>query len=259
MADYRDWRDLLDEDAAPAHQRQTPAEPAPRIASVAADDPPPLPDEITNLLAEQERLKAEMAALIGKGPATSEDRRQQQRFPVKAHTKESRIEERRLQQHDERQATLRRRAAQRATAQARAEWARAQARESDALQRRRDAQAERREQELDADAAAKAVAARILRERWQAARQAALDLREAEARQAEHWQAKLDAQRQAQHDEANTAAALAQATERRAAEEADQRRAEALRLAAQSAFQARRKETKLLEQRLDKRRHKQGR
>ncbi len=53
------------------------------------------------MVAEKERLEKELKRLTGEAAPDPEDVRRQQMFPVKVHTKESRIEERRLRQRDE--------------------------------------------------------------------------------------------------------------------------------------------------------------
>lgn len=115
MNPYLSWEDLLDE---------VPAEPAP-APPVGA--PVALPPVLAGLVAERQDLEAKMAALAGSPPPDARDKRQKLQFPVKVHTVESRLEDRRLLRHDERAhlhttrmraatALLRRDAAARATA-----------------------------------------------------------------------------------------------------------------------------------------------
>src|SRR3954452_7533832 len=95
---YLSWEDLLAEDEAENAQalRSTPEGDAFLASAQAADLE--LPSDLTALLAEKERLERELKKLTGEAAPDPEDVRRQQMFPVKVHTKESRIEERRLRQ-----------------------------------------------------------------------------------------------------------------------------------------------------------------
>ena len=134
MADYLDWRDLLDtaeEPAAPPSPSPGPDAPvgpgAPALAQA-------LPADLQALLAEKARLEDELRALSGQGKPAAADPRRDLCFPVKVHTKESRIEERRLRRHDEHLRLLAQRAGERAAAARRLE----ERRELEAAERRRE-------------------------------------------------------------------------------------------------------------------------
>lgn len=99
---YLGWEDLLDE---------TPAEPDQSLPTVAGTlfagdaSPDPLalaiPEEVQALLEQQRTLENNLKALVGEGEQTLDDIRREKCFPVRAHTKESRIEDRRLNARDE--------------------------------------------------------------------------------------------------------------------------------------------------------------
>ncbi|MGH9893802.1 MAG: hypothetical protein ACREA0_17820, partial [bacterium] len=102
---YLSWEDLLDdeppEDAAGAAQPAA-TESVDRggvVAGFPADFEPP--QELQTLFAEKERLEQALKELTGEAEPSPEDERMKRMFPVKAHTKESRIEERRLRLRDE--------------------------------------------------------------------------------------------------------------------------------------------------------------
>ena len=69
-----------------------------------------LPLELLELLKEKERIENQLNALAGRAEPELDDVRHELCFPVKIHTKESRIEERRLKHRDERQRVMRQRA-----------------------------------------------------------------------------------------------------------------------------------------------------
>ena len=123
---YLTWQDLLEaesegEAALDAAEEST-AQPQ---VSAAADDPwqstakVRLPPDVEALLAEKERLEDELKRLAGLGEPRPQDERLKRMYPVKVHTKESRIEERRLRKHDERQRMLKQRAQETKLARAR--------------------------------------------------------------------------------------------------------------------------------------------
>jgi hypothetical protein len=267
MADYLDWRDLLDEEeaattgAAPPQGTDAPAE---------ADEPAltqALPADLQALMAEKARLEDELRALSGQAkPGTSpEDLRRERCFPVKVHTKESRIEERRLRRHDEQLRLLAQRAGERAAGERRAEQQRAAEaalRRREWLQRRIVAlaaaeAAERAAAELRARAAAeaavRAAAEAASRERWAAQRREAVASRTAEARRASAWN-------EARHDvQLAATAARCQAREREqemAAARAEQARAGRVAAAAE-LVQARRREARAIDRHLDERNRRQ--
>jgi hypothetical protein len=189
MDAYLSWQDLASED------ESGPAGPSPNLSIEPPPQAPgvPLPPEISALIEERQRLEQQMAALTGQAAPDPEDERRQRAFPVRVHTKESRIEERRLRLHDEKLRMLanrqlaaarlcRRREAERIAREEDERQRRAQEmRVKEEMLRRQDAlRAERREEialeERDAerqDAAARgraleAAERKAEEERWQA-------------------------------------------------------------------------------------------
>lgn len=260
MADYLDWRDLLDEEDATAAR---PSPPDPGVdAAAPADDPairPALPADIQALLAEKARLEDELRALSGqaKPGATPDDARRERCFPVKVHTKESRIEERRLRRHDEQLRLLAQRAAERASADRAAE----QRREADIAERRRQCLQERivaltvaaAAARAAAEAATRAAAEAALRDRWAELRRGAVAAHAAELRRASAWHEARHAAQLA------TAASRTQAREREQAREAalaEQARAQRV-LAAAQLVNDRRREARVIERHLDARSRRQ--
>jgi hypothetical protein len=176
---YLTWQDLLAEEA------ETDVTPAP--VETHSDQPTAdvwsasgqitLPPDVEALLAEKDRLESDLKRLSGFGDAPPEDERIKRMYPVKVHTKDSRIEERRLRRHDDHQRLLKQRALEAKLSQAREERRQAEL----AAERRRRAieralarvRAEVRQAEAEAEQRRKAI------ERAQAA------LRE-QARQAEY-------------------------------------------------------------------------
>ncbi len=119
---YLSWQDLLEAEAEPSTSQPQP--------SASGDEPwlddarpatvqVQLPPDVAALLAEKERLEGELKHLAGLGEPKAEDERLQRMYPVKVHTQASRIEDRRLRQHDERQRLLKQRALEAKLAQAR--------------------------------------------------------------------------------------------------------------------------------------------
>ncbi|ASJ71980.1 hypothetical protein [Granulosicoccus antarcticus] len=118
---YRTWQDLADEPVEIGGNSSTtdpcavPIEPAPPALSVAPSvsaggimapagmrlDDLNLPGELNELLREYQALEAKMRNLAGESSAEEIDKRDAARFPIKTHTVESRIEDRRLARHDE--------------------------------------------------------------------------------------------------------------------------------------------------------------
>lgn len=267
MTDYLDWRDLLDADDASASDEAEASDeaalssaPGPAASGSAA---PELPPELQALLAEKTRLEDELRAMTGqaKKQADPEDARRDLCFPVKVHTKESRIEERRLRRHDEHLRLLAQRAAERAAAERRLEERRA----LEAAERRREwlqdrlaaiAAAEAAEiaaaevaARAAAEAAARAAAEAAARRHWAEQRRHAALARAAEARRASAWN-------EARHDARLAAtAARTQARDREQAllaGQAEQARADRV-AAATGLVQSRRREARALERHLDER------
>jgi len=148
---YLSWEHLLAEEEAEPAQPSTPE----RKASPASPHAPEheLPSDLVALLAEKERLEKELKKLIGEAAPDPEDVRRQRMFPVKVHTKESRIEERRLRQRDEALRMQAKRVLE---------------------QRRIAAQLERRREQLEAQLRHAAIEEQRLRERWARERHEAL-------------------------------------------------------------------------------------
>ena len=223
---YLTWQELLEEDAetdvTPAPVEADP-DPAADLSSACGQIT--LPPDVEALLAEKDRLESELKRLSGAGDQRREDERMKRMYPVKVHTKDSRIEERRLRRHDdhqrllkqraleamlskareerrqvERAAERRRRAIERALARARAEVRQA---EVEAERRRKAierAQAALREQARQAEYAAeqerKAREMAAVQRRWEQDRQTALQKNAQERRQEALWQEQvLDEQR----------------------------------------------------------------
>jgi hypothetical protein len=123
---YLTWQDLLDEEEDGGHSAVpgTPGTENPALlygapARESAESPLALPPDVQTLMAEKERLEGEMAHLTGQGPPRPEEERMRRMYPVRVHTKESRIEDRRLRRHDEQQRMLKQRALEKKLVQAR--------------------------------------------------------------------------------------------------------------------------------------------
>lgn len=148
---YQRWEDLLDDDE--GDQGPTSDGPlASTPAGVDADDPQALlreVPELAQLLEQRSALERRMKGLLGQGASDDDDPRQRLRFPVREHTAQSRLEDRRMEQRDleTRLAALQRLARQRLQRRAEQEQqAHEQRRREHRVQRRRAAQAKRREQ-----------------------------------------------------------------------------------------------------------------
>lgn len=102
---YLSWEDLLEEE--PPEDGSEAARPAAAESvdrsGAGADFPTDfeLPEGLQMLLAEKQRLEQALKELTGEAEPSPDDERMKRMFPVKAHTKESRIEERRLRRQDE--------------------------------------------------------------------------------------------------------------------------------------------------------------
>ena len=94
---YLGWEDLLDEP-------DSSGPPTPPVDPRSDTRTPPdlaLPAEVQALLDEQKRLENDLKALTGQAEPTPDDLRREKCFPVREHTRESRIEDRRLAKRDE--------------------------------------------------------------------------------------------------------------------------------------------------------------
>ncbi len=127
---YLTWQDLLaeeaDGEASPAGDAARTSRPPVEGEAPSADAVPwpaaaevKLPSALQALLVEKERLEEELKRLSGFGDPRPEDERLKRMYPVKVHTKESRIEDRRLRRHDEHQRLLKQRVLEAKLAQAR--------------------------------------------------------------------------------------------------------------------------------------------
>jgi hypothetical protein len=229
---YLTWQDLLDDEVGDGEVGdETTADSAaeslplsPLVATVnefAPGQAVSLPPDVEALLAEKERLEGELQRLTGVGEPHPEDERIQRMYPVKVHTKESRIEERRLRQHDERQQMLKQRAQAARVAQLREAEAAAERRRKSIEQALAHVRAQLREAEVAAEwrrkAVEKAQAAQrtaqrqaewiaererkereqaLVQARWAQDRQKALQKGAQERQRAARWQQeKLDQQR----------------------------------------------------------------
>ena len=107
MADeYLTWQDLLDEEEAESAQNAKTSAPdsASATTSTIGNGLPlgaQLPAEVQSLLRAREGLEHRMKVLMGQVAPSEEDAHHKAKFPLMVHTKESRMEERRLNLRDE--------------------------------------------------------------------------------------------------------------------------------------------------------------
>jgi hypothetical protein len=233
-ATYLTWQDLLDEEEGDGliSARGTPRDESPDLLHGAAvgpavESPLALPPALQELMTEKERLEGEMARLTGQAPPAPEEERMRRMYPVRVHTKETRIEDRRLRRHDEQQRILKqrvleqklargrerqqqeelaaqrkRRALEAALAQVRGEL---RAAEDEQLRRRRaseralaTARAGERQAQRDAEQERKEIEQALVQARWASDRAKALRKRSSERRQERVRQAEeLDSRRAA--------------------------------------------------------------
>ena len=165
---YLSWEQLLDEE-----QPGAAAEPAEAAAGLPADFA--LPPDLQALTRERERLEKELKQLTGAAEPDPEDERLARMFPVKVHTKESRIEERRLRQRDELLRMLEKRAME---------------------QRRIAARVEQRREQLRAQLRQNTLEEQRLRGRWARERREALAQASRERALEAAWHARREALRQ---------------------------------------------------------------
>jgi hypothetical protein len=192
------WQDLLEESEDGATLGTAEESPAQPQAPAAADETlqatakVKLPPDVEALLAEKERLEDELKRLAGLGEPRPEDERLKRMYPVKVHTKESRIEERRLRKHDEHQRMLKQRALEAKLARAREQQRQA---EREAERRRKAIEkaqaairAQQRQAEREADRQRNAIEKALVQARWANDRQKALIRRAQERRRDALWQ-----------------------------------------------------------------------
>jgi len=127
---YLTWQDLLDQEEGDGPASAPGAHGAPQdeipdlLYGTAAPEsttasPLALPPDVQALMTEKERLEGEMARLTGQAPPAPEEERMRRMYPVRVHTKETRIEDRRLRRHDEQQRVLKQRVLEHKLVQAR--------------------------------------------------------------------------------------------------------------------------------------------
>lgn len=114
MTAYTTWTDFDDAAETPASVEVLQQEAGPsRTASAEELIGLGAPPEIVELFRQKEELEQKLKAFAGQ-PAGPVDAREAKRFPVKVHTKATRIEERRLRSRDEQLAQLNQRSLERA-------------------------------------------------------------------------------------------------------------------------------------------------
>ncbi|HTV17051.1 MAG TPA: hypothetical protein VMG12_00230 [Polyangiaceae bacterium] len=106
MAGYIAWEELEVEPAASVE---------PGLAGAAPEDPAEVArhERLAKLMSERARLEKELMRLLGKAPADPEEERDKARFPMPIHSAESRLEDRRLAQAEERASAAARRSLER--------------------------------------------------------------------------------------------------------------------------------------------------
>ena len=101
--DYIFWEDLLEEErAAPVSSDQSDSGSS-STAVTSLEDllDMDLPPELKSLFQERKHLEQQFLGLIGKGEPDPDEERKRLCFPVKAHTKESRLLDKRVEKRDE--------------------------------------------------------------------------------------------------------------------------------------------------------------
>ena len=104
--DFYTWQDLLDDESHDARQE-------PMVDSSATEAPQAIsledlisegqiPSELSDLLKQRDELEKDFKALTGQAKPEPEDERTKLMYPVFAHTKETRLQEKRLRSRDER-------------------------------------------------------------------------------------------------------------------------------------------------------------
>jgi len=203
---YLSWEDLLAEEANADASSAVPPVPAEDATAQGLAGPGvpgdfELPEELRALFAERERLEQELKELTGEAEPSAEAERIKRMFPVKVHTKESRIEERRQRHRDEQRHMLEKRVLEARQLQLMMELRREQQREE--LRRKAAGEQRVRERWVRERRAAlrESVRRRAFEAAWQARREALHESRIAERvrdnRQDEHaFEAARDAARQ---------------------------------------------------------------
>jgi hypothetical protein len=254
---YLTWQDLLDDEVGDGEVGdETTADSAaeslplsPLVATVnefAPGQAVSLPPDVEALLAEKERLEGELQRLTGVGEPHPEDERIQRMYPVKVHTKESRIEERRLRQHDERQQMLKQRAQAARVAQLREAEAAAERRRKSIEQALAHVRAQLREAEAAAERRRKSIEQALAHVRAQ--------LREAEV--AAEWRRKAVEKAQAAQRTAQRQAEWIAERERKEREQAlvQARWAQDRQKALQKGAQERQRAARWQQEKLDQQR-----
>jgi hypothetical protein len=228
---YLSWEDLLAEEPAEETLDGADSNAAESIerGGTAAEFPGDfqLPKELQALLADKERLEQELKELTGDAEPSQEDERMKRMFPVKAHTKESRIEERRLKNRDEqRRLQEKRRLEQRLVL----EQASRRRTEREVLRRREEAERERVRASWDRErhrALVEAARERMLKALWAERRERRRDDRkDMDAKDFPSRLAKLEERSwAARHEEERLAALARRRDERREEARRESRRA----------------------------------
>lgn len=186
MDDLTAWQDLLELDAAAPLPQPEPSGPGPSIDELLRRED--LPEELKALLRQGRELEGELRALTGQRRPEDEEGNDAERlrkmYPVFAHTKESRLQEKRLRARDEMRARAQKRRL-----------------EQGILTRKR----------IRAEEEARAAQRECRRRAAVARQQAELAAREKQAAEAERRQLDLSRQRR---DEENRAIALRRRQER---------------------------------------------
>lgn len=100
MSDYLDWEDLVDDE----DESLTPQEDRPALDDLLNRED--IPDELKELLKTRQELEDQLKSFsLGQNNEPEQDARDKKRFPVKTHTVESRLEEKRQKKIDERKRT----------------------------------------------------------------------------------------------------------------------------------------------------------
>ena len=113
MSAYLGWEDLDDDaPASPSSSGSTvdTAEPASPLDGVATE----ARSKLTSLFAERQALEEKLMRLLGKAPATLDDKRKDAMFPMPIHTPESRLADKKAAREEQRARALARRALERA-------------------------------------------------------------------------------------------------------------------------------------------------
>jgi len=115
---YKSWQELLEDEPS---SNSTPSLKQEIKQAPVIDESVALPEEYQALLEQKKELEQRMKKLTGQAEPNREEERQQVMYPVKIHTKKSRIEERKQKKWEEQQALLKQRSLEQKKLQAKAE------------------------------------------------------------------------------------------------------------------------------------------